>query len=117
MELEVAERDLLHLPIRRMIFDPVLVPAEPVAGVQDGGMPVGNAGKLIQSSAGQPPQPLVVRGQPLAHLGRQVDRQQVGKAAVGGIEIHAGAIGGDPVGTCPGTFDWLIQGHGVPPSV
>ena len=40
MELEFLERDLLHLAIRRMVFDPVLIPAKPIASVQNGRMTV-----------------------------------------------------------------------------
>ena len=55
MELEVAERYLLHLAIGGVILDPVRVTAEPVSRMQHRRMSVGNAGKLVQASAGELP--------------------------------------------------------------
>jgi len=35
VKLEIAERDFLHFAVGRMIIDPVLVAAEPIACIQD----------------------------------------------------------------------------------
>jgi hypothetical protein len=73
VELEVAECDLLHLAIRGMILDPVKVTAEPVSGMQHRRVPVGNAGKFVQASAGELPQPLVLRRQAVEDLSGQIN--------------------------------------------
>ena len=51
VELEIAECDLLHLAIGRMIVDPVLVATEPVARVQHRRMLVGGAGECVELAA------------------------------------------------------------------
>ena len=65
VELEVAEGDPLHLAIGRMILDPVLVAAEPVARMQHRRMPVGDAGELVEPAAGKQPEALEMRLQQL----------------------------------------------------
>ena len=114
VELEVAERDLLHLAIGGVVFDPVLVAAEAVARMQDGRVAVGDARQFVQPAAGELAEALVVRRQPVEHVRRQIDRQQVAQSRIGGEEIHAGTVGGDPVRAGAGGVErhCSLLGHG-----
>ena len=64
VELEIAERDLLHLAIGRMVVDPVLVAAEAVPAFEHRRMLVGDARQLIQPAAGQLAEAMEMRLQP-----------------------------------------------------
>ena len=75
VELEVAERDLLHLAIGGMVLDPVLVAPRTVARVQHRPVLVGDAGKLVEVPAGKDAEALELRLQVRVHVCRQVKRQ------------------------------------------
>jgi hypothetical protein len=51
VQAQFAERDPLHLAVGRMIFDPILVAAKPVARMEHRGMLVGGVGKLVETAA------------------------------------------------------------------
>ncbi len=97
MELEVAERDALHLPVGGMVLDPVLVTPEAVARMQHRRMAVGEPREFVQPPAGELAEAGIVRFEMRADIGRQIDRQQIAQPAIGGVEIHSGAVGGDPI--------------------
>ena len=92
VELEVAEGDLLHLAIGRVVFDPVLVAPEAVARVQHRRMLVGDraparpAGRRRARPAARnaAPAPRATRG--------EIEPEQIAQTPIDRIEIHAGAI-------------------------
>ena len=61
VELEVAERDPLHLAIGRVILDPVLVAPLAIAGVEHRRVLVGDGGKLVEPPARKRAQPIKMR--------------------------------------------------------
>ena len=98
VELEIAERDLLHLAIGGVIVDPVLVAAETVARVQHRRMLVGKPRQFVESAAGKSAEPVEMRLEVLEVGGRQIMREQVAQAAVDGVEILPGGVGRDVIG-------------------
>ena len=98
MELEIAERDVLHLAVGGMIVDPVLVAAKTVARVDHRRMLVGGARKLIEPAAGQRAETMEMRFQPLEIVRREIKSELVAQAAIDGIEILAGAVEPQMVG-------------------
>ena len=110
MELEIAERDVLHLAVGGVIVDPVLVAAETVARVEYRRMLVGHAGQLVEPAAGELAEPVEMRLQLLEIVRCQIKRQQVAQAAVDGIEILSGAVRREVFGATTTTF----VGGGVP---
>ena len=99
VELEIAKGDLLHLAIGRMIVDPVLVAPKTVARVQHRRMLVGGARELVEPAAGQFAEPIEMRLQLPKIVRRKIERQQVAQPAVDGIEIFAGAVEPEMIGT------------------
>ena len=89
----VAEGDRLHLAVRGVVFDPVLVAPEPVARVQDRPVGVGHARQLVQPAAGEHAEALEMRLQMRARVGGQVERQQLPQPRIDGVEILPGAVG------------------------
>src|ERR1700722_4463144 len=98
MELEIAESDLLHLPVRRVILDPILITPKAVARMQRRRVSISDAGEFVQPAACKSSETLEVRRQVVQRVAGQVDRQKISQSAIRGVEIHAGAVGGDPVG-------------------
>ena len=92
VELEIAECDLLHLAIGRMIVDPVLVATEAVARVQHRRMLVAGAGECVELAAGQFAHALEMRLQRRARIWRETEPEQVADAAIDGKEVETGAV-------------------------
>ena len=70
---------------------------------------IGDAGQFVQPAAAQLTRAPVMRGQPIQQVGRQVNGKKIAQGVVGGMKIHAGAVGRDPVRTGARS----IEGHGV----
>jgi len=64
VKLEIAERDFLHFAVGRMIVDPVLVAAEPIACVQDRRVLVGGPRQFVEPAARQRTEVMEMRFQP-----------------------------------------------------
>ena len=75
MDFEVMIGRFFQLPVGRMIFDPLLVLAEPVAVVQHRRIAVGGAGEIVQVVGGPFPQTAKVRAHMRQHVGRGIDFQ------------------------------------------
>ena len=95
MELEIGEGDRFHLAIGGVVLDPVFVAAVAVARMQHRRVAVGDAGKLVEPAAGEAAEAGVVGGEGVPRLRGQVDGEQVLQRAVLGVEVLAGAVGGD----------------------
>src|SRR5713101_1621677 len=98
VELEIAERDLLHFAIGRMVVDPVLVATEAVAGVQDRWVLVGDPGQLIEPAARQNTQAIKMRLQPSKIIRLEIKSDKIAQTAVDRVEVLAGAIRRDVIG-------------------
>ncbi len=92
MQPEFAETDSLHLAIRRMKLDPILVAAETIARVEHRRMLVGDFRKLVEPAPSELAELIEMRlhrgAQPRLH----VKIEQVAQAAVDAVEVHAAAI-------------------------
>ena len=97
MHAEVVEGDLLHLAIGGVVVDPVLVASEAVARMQHGNVAIGDHGKFVEPAAGQRAQPVEVGSHRRAQARLHVERHQVLKLAVDGIEVLAMDVGRDVV--------------------
>ena len=82
VELEVAERDLLHLAVGGMVVDPVLVAAETVAGLQHRRMLVGGSRELVEPAAGKRAEAVEMGLEP-ARSRRAADTAAAGRAGRG----------------------------------
>ena len=98
VKLEIAERDVLHLAVGRVVVDPVLVAAETVARVQHRRMLVGDPGEFVEPAAGQRAETIEVRLKPAKIIRFQIKLQQIAQAAIDGVEILPGAIRRDVIG-------------------
>ena len=98
VKLEIAERDLFHFAIGRMVIDPVLVAAEAVARMQHRRMLVGDPREFIEPAARKPAEPVEMRFQPPKITRFQIKPQQVAQAPIDRVEIRTRAIGGDVIG-------------------
>ena len=98
VELEIAERDLLHFAIGPMVVDPVLVAAEAVACVQDRRVLVGDPGQFVEPAARQNTQAIKMRLQPSKIVRLEIKSDKIAQAAVDRVEILAGAIRRDVTG-------------------
>ena len=98
VELEIAERDLLHLAIGGVIVDPVLVAAETVARMQHRRMLVGGARQFIEPAAGQFAEAMEMRFQMLEIIRRKIEPDEIAQAAIDGVEIFTGAVEAQMVG-------------------
>ncbi len=98
VKLEIAERDLLHLAVGRMVVDPVFVAAETVARMQHRWMLVGGFRQLIQPAARQRPEAMEMRLEPPKIVRRQIELQQITQAAVDQVEVLTGAVRRDAIG-------------------
>ena len=98
VKLEIAERDLLHLAVGRMVVDPVFVAAETVARMQHRRMLVGGFRQLIQPAARQRPEAMEMRFEPPKIVRRQIELQQIAQAAIDQVEVQSGAIRRDMIG-------------------
>ena len=83
MQAEFAEGDALHLAVGGMVFDPVLVAAEAVAGMQHRRMLVGGVGQFVEAAAGEVPGRAVVERQ--QRVSAQPHRRPA--AAAAGLEV------------------------------
>jgi hypothetical protein len=97
MKLEIAECDVLHLTIGRMVFDPVLVAAKTVARMEHRRMLVGDPREFVEPAARKPAEPIDMRLQPPKIVRLQIKRQQVAQAPIDGVEIPARAIRRDVI--------------------
>src|SRR6266446_7772465 len=98
VELEIAERDLLHFAIGPVVVDPVLVAAEAVACVQNRRVLVGDPGQFTEPAARQSTQAIEMRLQPSKIIRLEIKPEQVAQAAVDRVEILSGAIRRDVIG-------------------
>ena len=81
-----------------MIFDPLLVAAETIARMQHWRMLVGGFGQLVEFSACELAEAIVVRLHMRAHLRLHVELQQILKSAIDAIEVHPAAIEREMIG-------------------
>src|SRR5262249_31929200 len=95
VELKIAERDLLHLAISRMILDKIFINAKSVARVQDRGMAVGDACELIEPAPRQSAEALHLRDERVLLVARQIERQQTAQGVVDVVEVQTCAIRSD----------------------
>ncbi len=72
VKLEIAEGDILHFPVGRMVVDPVLVAAKTVAGMEHRGMLVGDPCEFIEPAARKRAEPLEMRFQPAKIIRLQI---------------------------------------------
>ena len=101
MELEIAERDTLHLAIGGMIIDPVLVAPEPVARAQHRRVPFGEPRQLIEPAAGELPKPVEMRLEAGKIIRHEIELQQIAQAAIDGVEVLSRTIRRDVIGAAP----------------
>ena len=99
VKLKIGEGDRLHLAIGRMIVDPVLVAAEPIACIQHRRVFVGGPGQLIQPAARERAEAIEVRIQPAEIVRQKIKREQIAQAAIDGVEIRTRTVGRDVIGT------------------
>ena len=114
VKLEIAERDFLHFAVGRMIIDPVLVAAEPVARIQHRRVLVGDPRQFIKPAASERAEAIEMRLQPAKIIRLQVEPEQVAQAAIDRVEILSRAIRRDVIGAGPVRRDLLgVRGvHG-----
>ncbi len=92
MNAELAESGALELAIGRMVFDGLNVAAEPVARMQDRGMPVGEPRAFVERAASERAQPVQIRLDVAEQRIWQMNAQQVRQGWIGAVEIHAGGV-------------------------
>ncbi|MDH6591738.1 hypothetical protein M2165_001627 [Variovorax sp. TBS-050B] len=90
---ELAQREALHLDVGRVLDDLLLVEPGARALAQHRRMAVGRAGELVEQAAREAAQALEVRLHVAQQVGRQVEREQLAEARVGGEQVLAVAVG------------------------
>ena len=98
VKLEIAEGDVFHLAVGRVIVDPVFVAAKAIARMQHRRVLVGDPRQFVEPAAGERAEAIEMRLQ-LAEIVRlQIMREQIAQAAVDGVEILSRAIRRDVIG-------------------
>ena len=98
MQPEFAEPNPLHLAIRRMELDPILVAPKTIARMKHRRMLVGNFRQLIKPSSSKLSKTIKMRLHRSAQPRLHVKIEQVAQPAVDAIEVHPAAIGRDEFG-------------------
>src|SRR5580658_11075681 len=99
MEAKFAKCDMLHLAIRRMELDPILVTAKSIARMEDGRMRVGNLGNLVQPPPRHPAKSIEVRFHCSAEARIHVQIEQIAEPAIDSIEVEPATIRRDQRGS------------------
>ena len=92
MQPEFAEPDPLHLAIRRMELDPILVAAKAIARMEHRRMLVGNFRELVEPPARKIAEAIEMRLHRSAQPRLHVKIEQVAQAAVDAVEVHPATI-------------------------
>ena len=92
MQPEFAETDPLHLTIRRMELDPVLVAAETIARMKHRRMLVGDFGELVESAACELAEAIEMRLHRIAQPRLHMEIEQLAQPSVDAVKVHAAAI-------------------------
>jgi hypothetical protein len=125
VDAELTVGDAFHLPIGRVVLDPVFVTAETVARLDDRRVFVGQFGQLVQMPSGQLAQSHQVRLEVGAQFLRHIQPEDIPEGAIDVKEVHAPAIWSDQIRTSKSLAPFRsrigeagLYGHHVaPPSI
>lgn len=92
VELEVTERNLLHLTVGGVVFDPVLVLAKAIARIESRRVLVGDACQFIETATGEDAKSTKVRMQLLVNFGREIEREKLLQTMINGVEVLARTV-------------------------